>query len=260
VDAVVIATRHDSHAFLSRAALDAGKHVFCEKPLALDERELEEVLDAAARSERVLTVGFNRRFAPHMRAVRQFVEPLAGPISIIYRVSAGHLPPTSWVHDLESGGGRIIGECCHFLDVTAYLTASPIVEVHARGFGADELPVQARDNVMISATMADGSVATIAYLASGSPGVPKERLEVFGGTRTAVLDDFASLELFDGEKRKKDKLRAQDKGHPAEVAEFIASVRAGRNPIPLETLANVHRACFATVESLRTGLPAAVRG
>jgi predicted dehydrogenase/threonine dehydrogenase-like Zn-dependent dehydrogenase len=260
VNAVVIATRHGSHASLSRAALDAGKHVFCEKPLALDAAELDDVLSAASTAERVLTVGFNRRFAPHIRALREFIAPVDGPLSLVYRVSAGHVPPASWLHDLESGGGRIIGECCHFLDVAAYLTASSIAEVHARGFGSPELPLQAHDNVMISATLADGSVATIAYLASGSPGVPKERLEVFGGTRTAVLDDFTSLDLFDGDKHTKDRLRAQDKGHTAEVREFVTGVREGRMPIPLDTIANVHRACFAVIESLRTGVPARVDG
>jgi predicted dehydrogenase/threonine dehydrogenase-like Zn-dependent dehydrogenase len=260
VDAVVIATRHGSHATLSRAALDAGKHVFCEKPLALDHEELEAVLESATTAGRVLTVGFNRRFSAHARAVREFMEPVDGPLSLVYRVSAGEIPPASWLHDLETGGGRIIGECCHFQDMAVYVTGSPIAEVHARGFGDPALPVQALDNVMITATTEAGSVATVAYLASGAAGVAKERLEVFGGTRTAVLDDYVSLELFGGGKPVKSKLRAQDKGHGAELREFLAGVASGRHPIPLSTIANVHRACFAAVESLRTGLPVRVPG
>jgi predicted dehydrogenase/threonine dehydrogenase-like Zn-dependent dehydrogenase len=258
VDAVVIATRHGSHAKLASVALEAGKHVFCEKPLALDEEQLAEVLAGAERAQRVLTVGFNRRFSPHMVAAREHVAATAGPISAVYRVSAGNLPAQHWLHDLADGGGRIIGEGCHFFDSLAFVTGSAITRVNASGFGGRDLPVQARDNVIITVDFADGSVGTIAYLASGSSGVAKERLELFAGTRTAILDDFRTLDLYDGDRHQGDRLKGQDKGHRAEVECFLTGVRDGVNPIPLASIANVHRACYATVDSLRTGKPVAV--
>jgi predicted dehydrogenase/threonine dehydrogenase-like Zn-dependent dehydrogenase len=255
VDAVVIATRHDSHADLAARALRAGKHVFCEKPLALDQAQLDEVLAAARAGDRVLTVGFNRRFAPHARTVRDLAAGVEGPVAAVYRVSAGQVPAASWVHDLAEGGGRIIGECCHFFDTLAFVVGSPIAQVHAAGFGAAGQPVQARDNLMISVTFGDGSVGTIAYVAEGSPAVPKERLELFAGSRTALLEDYVTLETLDGSDRGRDRLRKQDKGHRAEAERFLDGVRHGSNPIPLESIDNVHRACFAAVESLRTGAP-----
>jgi predicted dehydrogenase len=255
VDAVVVASRHGSHAASVRAALEGGKHVFCEKPLALSAADLDAVLDTARRSERVLMVGFNRRFSPHLVAVRDFMAAADGPVSAVYRISAGRLSAKHWLHDLEQGGGRILGEGCHFLDALAFVAGSEIRRVHASGFGGPEVPVQAHDNVMITAQFADGSVGTVAYVASGSGGVAKERLEVFCGSRTAILDDFRTLERFDGDRHESDRLKRQDKGHDAEVREFIAGVRDGHNPIPVAAIANVHRACFAAVESLRTGQP-----
>jgi polar amino acid transport system substrate-binding protein len=260
VDAVVIATRHGSHARLATKCLAAGKHVFCEKPLALDEEELAEVLAAAEVAGRVLTVGFNRRFSPHMVAAREHVAAAGAPISAVYRVSAGNLPPQHWLHDLAEGGGRIVGEGCHFFDSLSFVTGAEVVRVSASGFAVADLPVQARDNVVITADMADGSVGTIAYVASGSPGVAKERLELFAGARTAILDDFRELELYDGDKHVRDRLKSQDKGHGTEVARFLSAVREGVQPIELASLANVHRACFAAVESLRSGAPVAVPG
>jgi predicted dehydrogenase len=255
VDALVIATRHGSHAALASAGLDAGKHVFCEKPLALDREQLEEVLAAAERAQRVLMVGFNRRFSPQLVALREFVRGFEAPMSAVYRVSAGNLPSQHWLHDLEQGGGRIIGEGCHFLDALTYVTGSPIVRVHASGFGAADLPAQSRDNLSLTVDFANGSVGTLAYVARGAASVAKERLEVFAGTRTAILDDFRHLDLFDGDAHKRDRLRVQDKGHNAEVKAFIEGVREGSNPIPLATIANVHLACYAAVESISTGLP-----
>ena len=259
LDAVVVATRHGTHAELSSACLDAGKHVFCEKPLALDAAELDAVLGSAASAGRVLTVGFNRRFAPHVVTMRELAERAGGPATIVYRVNAGRVPPAAWPHDLEQGGGRIVGEVCHFLDTIVFLAGAPIVEVHASGFGAPEQPVQARDNVVITVRLRDGSVATVAYVADGSPSLAKERIELFAGGRTAILDDFTSLELHDGPKPRRQRLRQQDKGHDAEIEAFLAGVRDGRHPIALDQLANVHRACYAAVESLRTGRPAGVR-
>jgi predicted dehydrogenase/threonine dehydrogenase-like Zn-dependent dehydrogenase len=255
IDAVIITTRHDSHASLVGDALNAGKHVFCEKPLALDDDQLQEVLETAERVERVLMVGFNRRFAPHIRQARQFTATSTDQLTAIYRVSAGHIDPQHWVHDLAEGGGRLIGEGCHFLDTLSFLADSPIARVHASGFGALTQSLQSADNIVISLAFASGSVGAVVYVSSGAAGLPKERLEVFAGKRTAILKDFTDLELYDGAKPIKDRLRRQDKGHAAEMERFLAGVRDGRNPIPIEAMRNVHQGCFAAVDSLRTGLP-----
>jgi predicted dehydrogenase len=252
VDAVVIATRHRTHARLTCEALAAGKHVFCEKPLALNERELDDVLAAADASGCILAVGFNRRFSRHLRQVREFAAGAGRPLTAVYRVSAGFIDPKHWVHDLEQGGGRIIGEVCHFFDALTFIVDAPVTEVHAIGFSGPEVPVQARDNVVISASFADDSIATITYAAAGASRVPKERLEIFVDDRTAILDDFRTLELFDGGARTRDRLRTQDKGHQDGARVFLRGVSEGTFPISLDELANAHRACFATLRSLRT--------
>jgi len=258
VDAVVVATRHGSHADLSRRALEAGKHVFCEKPLAMSEEGLESVLEAASTSERVLMVGFNRRFAPSLRDLRRFRQGSARPVTATYRVSAGPLPADHWLHDLDQGGGRMIGEGCHFIDSLAFVVASPVTEVHATGYGQHGAPLQARDNLVVSLSFEDGSVATIAYVAQGSPRLPKERIELFASSGTGILDDYRSLELFGSTGIERKRGKGQDKGHGQEVADWVAGIRAGKNPISLGELRNVHLATFAAIESLRSGQPVTV--
>jgi predicted dehydrogenase len=257
VDAVVITTRHDSHAELTTRALEAGKHVFCEKPLALDEEELARVLDAARATDRVLLVGFNRRFSPFLRELRSFV----GDARLLanYRISAGRIAPSAWVHDLEEGGGRILGEVCHFIDSLVYLAGASVKAVAAAAVDQPVAPLQVRDNVVVNVTLANGSVAAIAYAAAGSAGVPKERLEVFAGARTAILDDYRSLELYEGGKGRRSQSRHQDKGHRDEAKAFLEGVCTGVAPISLEETANVSLAALAVVESLRAGASVAVR-
>ena len=253
IDAVVISTRHDSHASIALDALNAGKHVFCEKPLALDRDQLQRVLDAAVRAERVLMVGFNRRFAQHVRRAREFISASPGQITTIYRVNAGQVGSEHWLHDLEQGGGRLIGEGCHFLDTLSFVSGSPIVRVHATGFGSSQQPIQSADNLLLSLVFANGSVGAVGYVSHGATDLSKERLEVFGGGRTAILDDFVALELYDGSNRNRHRLRKQDKGHAAELEQFLLGVRTGTCPISIETMRNIHEACFAAVASLRTG-------
>ncbi len=253
VDAIVIATRHGAHARLAQMGLEGGKHVFCEKPLALNAAQLHGVLETARASGRVLTVGFNRRFAAQAVEMREFLSGSRGPMTLVYRVSAGRVPVSSWLNDLDEGGGRLLGECCHFIDLAAFLTGSQITQVHASGFGRPDQPLQTVDNVVVTLSFGDGSVCTLAYVAEGATAVPKERLEAFAGDRTAILDDYQTLELFDGEHRKTDRLRSQDKGHREEMKHFISGVRSGQYPIALDVIENVHLACFAAVESLRTG-------
>jgi predicted dehydrogenase len=257
VDAVVIATRHGSHANLTTRALEAGKHVFCEKPLALSEDELERVIETARQSEGILLVGFNRRFSPLLRELRSFVGD--GHLLLNYRISAGKVPSSAWVHDLEEGGGRVVGEACHFLDSLVYLAAARVRVVAAAAVDEPSLPLQARDNVVVNTTLDDGSVGTISYAAAGSPALPKERLEVFAGTRTGVLDDYRVLELYGEEGRRKHEARRQDKGHLAEVEAFIEGVRASASPVPLEEIENVSLAALAVIESLATGATMEVR-
>jgi predicted dehydrogenase len=257
VEAVVIATRHGSHAELATRALAAGKHVFCEKPLALDQQELAQVLDAARESQRVLLVGFNRRFSPLLRELRSFLGD--APLVANYRVNAGRVSPSGWVHDLEEGGGRIIGEACHFLDSLVYLAGARIRAVAATAAGDPSLPLQARDNVVVSVTLGDDSVGTIAYVAAGSASLPKERLEAFAGARTAILDDYRTLELYEEGHQRKHGSRHQDKGHSDEIRAFLDGVRSGVLPVALEEIENVSLAALAVVESLRTGATVAVR-
>jgi predicted dehydrogenase len=255
VDAVAICTRHESHAELCARALRAGKHVFCEKPLAMSMASLDDVMGAAEGSGRVLAVGFNRRFAPLMRELRDFVRVEGMPLTAVYRVSAGAIPADNWVHDLREGGGRALGEACHFVDVLTYLAGAPVVEVHAVGHGSPELPIQAHDNLVVSLRFADGSVGSIAYVADGSPRVAKERVEVFCDRHTAVLDDFTALQLFGPDQDRRRESREADKGHRDEIAAFVAAAEQGAPPVALDEVRNVSLATLAVVESLRSGRP-----
>jgi predicted dehydrogenase len=257
IDAVVIATRHGSHAELVTRALAANKHVFCEKPLALDQEELARAIEAARESRRILLVGFNRRFSPFVQQLRSFLAEV--PFVAAYRISAGRIPPSGWEHDLEEGGGRIVGEVCHYLDSLVYLAGARIRSVAAAAVAESSLPLQARDNVVVNVTFGDGSVGTIAYTSAGSAALPKERLEVFAGAQTGILDDYRTLELYEDGKHRKQQSRRQDKGHREEIREFIEGVQAGASPVALEEIENVSLAALAVIESLRTGATVAVR-
>lgn len=252
VDAVVIATRHALHGRQVVAALRAGKHVFCEKPLCLDEGELAEIVRVRAAG-RVLMVGYNRRFAPMAVALKEFVAGLGEPLMMQYRVNAGYIPGVHWVQDPEQGGGRIVGECCHFMDLLAHLAGAPPVHVDARA-----LPNGGRyrdDNVVITLEFADGSLGTVTYVANGDRAYSKERLEVFGGGAVAVLDDFRTLVLVRSGRRATERSWwRQDKGHRNEWRAFAAAVRAGGPPpIALEELVATSLASFRAVESLGSG-------
>jgi predicted dehydrogenase len=255
VNAVAVLTRHNHHARQTAEALKAGKHVFCEKPLALNWEELESVARALRRSGRTLMVGFNRRFAPMTARLHEVMEGAGEPLVMHYRVNAGYLPSSHWVHDPEQGGGRIIGEACHFIDLLTFLAGGPPIRVSASG-----LPNGDRyrdDNVVINLSFPDGSIGAVTYVASGSQSGSKERLEVFGGGRTAVLEDFRRLEAVSGGRRRvwRDRLR-QDKGHLGEWLAFTESITAGGPPpIPYEQLFGVSLAALAAVEALHSGKP-----
>lgn len=251
---VFIATRHDSHAGLAAEALRRGKAVFVEKPLATTAEGLGEVVRAARETGGLLTVGFNRRFAPLAREIKAKYEARGGPMTIIYRVNAGQVPPEHWTHDPGEGGGRIIGEACHFVDFVSYLTDALPARVSAAAVPKTQRAGYVDDSTVISMTMTDGSIASIIYTASGDPLVPKEQVEIFCDRMVSSLDDFKSGTFVAGRKRVKLGGGAQDKGHAAEVAAFFAAARGtAAPPISLESLAATTLATFAIVESAKSG-------
>jgi predicted dehydrogenase len=247
-DTIFIATRHDTHARFAAEALRAGKHVFCEKPLALDSKGLAEVMAAAREAPGTLTVGFNRRFAPLLQKAKAALEPRSGPLVMLYRINAGAIPGDSWIQR-EEGGGRIVGEVCHFVDALTFVAGSLPVEAQA-------LAARNRvDAVSILVRFADGSTGTIVYSSLGDAGVPKEYVEAFADGRVIQLDDFRRLTVTRRGKSATSK-GAQDKGQQGLVAAFLEAARGKRDaPIPLLELVAVTEATFAIEESLRTGGP-----
>jgi predicted dehydrogenase/threonine dehydrogenase-like Zn-dependent dehydrogenase len=268
INTVAILTRHNLHTQQVIAALGAGKHVFCEKPLAINSQELDRIIMAltsnggtgpdgkAAQEEEskpLLTVGFNRRYAPFAQKLKDFIGEDHDPLVAHYRVNAGALPLTHWLHDPEQGGGRIIGEGCHFIDILTFLVGEPPSSIFAVALPDDGRYRQ--DNVQLSLTFPDGSIGTIIYLAVGDKAFPKERLEVFTAGKVGVIEDFRTLELVQNGKRKSfhSRLR-QDKGHHAQWAAFRRAVtETNQAPIPYRQLIGVTRTSFAAIEALRTG-------
>ncbi len=259
LDAIVIATRHHLHAPQAVAALDAGKHVFCEKPLAIDEDGLAAVVEAQRRAPgRVVMVGFNRRFSPFAVRLRDFFADAGEPLAMTYRVNAGPLPLTHWAHDPAQGGGRIAGELCHFADLLQFLAGAAPVRVAARA-----LPNGGRyrdDNLLVTLDFPNGSLGQIACVASGDPAFPKERIEVLGGGRAAVLDGFRRLECWrDGRRSIARSWWAQRKGFTEEWRAFAHAVASGApSPVPFEDAVAATLATFGIQQALRTGAPVAV--
>jgi predicted dehydrogenase/threonine dehydrogenase-like Zn-dependent dehydrogenase len=259
---VVVATRHHLHAKQVLAALAVRKHVFCEKPLCLSESELRSIARvylAMTEAERpVLTVGFNRRFAAMTQRMKSFLAPISEPLALHYRVNAGALPRDHWVNDREQGGGRILGEVCHFVDLLMFLAGSPVKQVQARAVGGSQR--YSGDNVLVSLSFANGSEGTISYLANGDRSFSKERIEVFGGGHTAVLEDFRRLELVRSGRTQTERSRwRQDKGHIAEWAAFANAVeRKSAMPIAFEDLVCSTLATLRVDQALSTGERVAV--
>ena len=251
INTIAILTRHDTHADLVIRALQAGKHVFVEKPLALT---LEELSCIDAQMEKTnpgfLMVGFNRRFAPLARELSRFLGKRSEAIYAHYRINAGYLPLNHWTQDPLIGGGRIIGEGCHFVDlITSVVGACP---VSVRAQALPDGGKYRQDNVSMTFTFPDGSIGVVDYLASGDKSFAKEQVEVFCGGRVAVLNDYRSLELVENGSRKVIKSAfKQDKGHLGEMQAMAASVQNGTVPIPYEQLRSVTAAMFAAVESIR---------
>jgi predicted dehydrogenase len=262
ISTVVIATRHHLHARQAVAALNAGKRVFCEKPLCLSEEELADVIRSYTRSTKAqqpfLMVGFNRRFAPMARRMKTFLSEIHEPLAMHYRVNAGYLPPEHWVHDPDQGGGRILGEVCHFVDFLMFLGSSFLVEVRASSLANSGR--YSGDNVVVSLRFANGSVGTVEYLANGDKSFSKERIEVFGGGAVAVVEDFRHLELV--RHGKKQTMRArwrQDKGHCGECEALASAIREGQTaPIPFDQIVAATLATLRIRDSLALGRPVSV--
>ena len=252
VDCVFVATRHDSHADLVVRALDAGKHVFVEKPLAIDVAGLARVVAAYRRAGGAqVMVGFNRRFAPCAVQAKRLLAGRSGPITIDVTVNAGELSADHWTRDPRVGGGRIVGEGCHFVDLALFLAGSPIVAARASGVAARP-GVAPSDDATLCLRFADGSLATIAYRTGGPKSFPKERVEIFSDGRALVIDNWRALRAFDwpGVRRPRP-WAGQDKGHRAEVAAFLAAVRAGgAAPIPFAELVSVTGTSLALAREL----------
>lgn len=243
VDTVVVATRHDAHARQVLAALEAGKHVFCEKPLCLAVDELAQIERAArARPGQLLMLGFNRRFAPQVVKVKQLLAAVAEPKSFVMTVNAGAIPADHWTQDKAVGGGRIVGEGCHFIDLLRHLAGAPIVACHAVAMGRHPAVAVADDKATITLQFADGSFGTVHYLANGDKGFPKERLEVFCAGRVLQLDNFRKLRGWGWKGFSKMNLWRQDKGQAACAQAFVEAVkRGGPCPISLDEVLEVSR-------------------
>jgi predicted dehydrogenase len=264
INTVAILTRHHLHARQTIAALEAGKHVFVEKPLCVSEEELHAIIAAVAQAAEhpsnngqppSVMVGFNRRFAPFVQELKQHLSRINEPVMVQYRINAGYIPLEHWVHDPSQGGGRLIGEGCHFIDLTNFLIGKSLRQVRTRALPDNGR--YAQDNLSIELEYGDGSLGSIVYVANGDKGFGKEALEVFGGGLAARLDDYRSLQIRHGHTRinRVARLR-QDKGHRGEWQRLVAYLTgSGPQPIPFAEIVNSMRATFAAQRSLDQGEP-----
>jgi predicted dehydrogenase/threonine dehydrogenase-like Zn-dependent dehydrogenase len=246
---IFIATRHDSHADYVVKALAADKHVFVEKPLCLTQYELNQIADLQNSSGKALMVGFNRRFSPLVRTIKAHLG--SGPMSMIYRVNAGNIPADSWIQDMAVGGGRIVGEACHFIDLLTYINGSLPKAVSAMALPD---PAGLNDTVNISIQFENGSTGVVAYYSNGPKDLPKEYLEVFSSGSSAILQDFKELRLHRQGKLTREKLWNQNKGQSEMVKAFVDTlIKDGSSPIAFDDIYAVTKACFCVLESLRNG-------
>lgn len=262
INVVVITTRHDSHASLVLQAMEAGKqNIFVEKPLAIRHDDLDRIAEALRDYEGRLMVGFNRRFAPATVKLKKLLAERQHPCVVQYRVNAGYVPAGHWVQDIERGGGRLLGEVCHFTDLLLHLINARVVSISAASLHDASNRYSPEDNLSCILRFADGSIANLTYLANGPRRMPKERLEVFVDGTVFVLDDFRKLERIVSHRTtllwkcsRAPWKAAQDKGHRAEVTAFIEAIRSGKpSPIPPEELITSSRLPFLIREALHTG-------
>lgn len=253
INTIAVLTRHDSHANLTIKSLRSGKNVYCEKPLALKSEDLKKIeKELIKKNHSHLMVGFNRRFAPFSIKLKEFFKDRSEPVYINYRVNAGYLPPSHWLHQSMIGGGRLIGEACHFIDLVSYLIGKPAVEVNV--IGLPDTGKYSQDNFLITMQFQDGSIGSVSYLANGNKNYSKEYLEVFCAGKIGVINDFRSIELTDDQKRKKisSHLR-QDKGHRSAFSAFVSSIsNDDQDPIQYTDLIHSSYTSLACDYSLKT--------
>jgi polar amino acid transport system substrate-binding protein len=258
INTVFIATPHNLHAELVIRALRANKNVFVEKPLAINEEQLKEVIQVKSETSKPLMVGFNRRFAGISETIKANFKNLNEPLIVNIRVNAGFIPKDHWTQQPEVGAGRIIGEMCHFIDLMQYFTNAEPVKVFADSINTGNTKITPEDNIAIVVKFADGSVGSLTYLANGDKSLPKERIEVFGGGNIGIINDFRDgLFLRNG---KTEKLKSSGKGHKEEVAAFLKAALEGKDsPITFRSICLTTLTTFKIIDSLSTGLPQSIK-
>lgn len=253
INTVFIATPHNSHAQLVLETLKAGKHVFVEKPLAMREEELEEIKEFCLHNEKNVMVGFNRRFSPVAAELKKLFLNIGEPLVINYRVNAGFISKEHWTQNENIGGGRIIGEVCHFIDLMQYFTDSLPEVVYAQCINANSNKIKNDDNINISLKFRNGSIGNIIYVANGHKSLSKERVEIFGGGKIGIINDFRSGEILSDQHKT---LKLEGKGHKQEVSLFLEAIKDGKKyPISFESIYFTTKATFKILDSLYTGLP-----
>ena len=254
VNTIFIATPHNSHAELTMQSLQVGKAVFVEKPLAINTDQLQEVIETKKKHNHPLMVGFNRRFAPVSIQVKKEFASAGEPIVMNMRINAGMIPKDNWLQQKDVGAGRIIGEMCHFIDLMQFFTGSEPVRVFAECISTSNDKITPADNISIVVKFKDGSVGNLTYLANGDKGMPKELIEVFGGSRIGVINDFRDGLIYKSGKTVK--LKSSGKGHKEEVDAFIGALKAGQeSPISFRSICLTTLTTFKIHDSLHTGLP-----
>lgn len=257
INLVLILTRHGNHSQLACEALAAGKHIYMEKPLAVTPEQLINVVkgyhDAANNYNLQFMMGFNRRYSPSAKWLKEKFDGIREPLSVHYTVNAGYVPPDSWVHDPVQGGGRIIGEVCHFVDFVQFICNCEVAEVFATSL--DSEGYKKSDNVNISLKMTDGSIVSVLYSASGDRGYLRERVEIFGGGAVGVIDNFKSALFVRKGKRQRHKLWGTDWGYRNEMASLFSDLKEGHPMVPFQNYVATTLATFAIRESLRKNRP-----
>ncbi|HQY10556.1 MAG TPA: bi-domain-containing oxidoreductase [Ferruginibacter sp.] len=257
VNTVFIATPHSSHASLAMQALKAGKNVFVEKPLAMNSQELDQIIETRRTHTQPLMVGFNRRFAPVSAGIKNALMNTGEPMVINIRVNAGFIPKDNWVQQKDTGGGRIIGEMCHFIDLMQYFTGSDPVKVYAECISTTNDKITAADNISIVVKFQNGSVGNLTYLANGDKAMPKELIEVFSGSKIGVINDFREGLIY--KNGKATKLKSSGKGHKEEVEAFINALKSGNDsPIDFRSICLTTLTTFKIHDSLYTGMPQSI--
>jgi len=254
INTIFIATPHSSHAQLTIDALKTKKAVFVEKPLAINEEQLQAVIETQSEFNQTLMVGFNRRFAPICESIKKEFANASEPLVVNIRINAGLIPKEHWTQQPEVGGGRIIGEMCHFIDLMQYFTDSEPIKVFAESIATDNAKISPDDNIAVVVKFKNGSIGNLTYIANGDKGLPKERIEVSSAGKIGIINDFRDGMMYKG--GKSEKLKSAGKGHQEEVKAFLDAVKNGKDsPIDFRSICLTTLATFKIIDSLKTGLP-----